>query len=89
MRRTVLLILSGLLVSCQTPVYKHFYEVRPEMKRICRYKKISDLQKQKVACYKINDKLEDGKYRFEEVLVISKRRFREILHEKLNEVFGD
>jgi len=61
----------------------------PEQKQICRYKKISDIERQQMQCYAIDAKNPDGTYKFKDTLVITKRRLREILIEKLNEVFDD
>ena len=64
------------------------YEIIPERNEVCRYKKIADLQKQRVKCYKLDDKKPDGKYRFIDTLVITKRAMREVLRKQLDAVFG-
>ena len=76
------------MVSCKTiPAYKMIYEIMPDQKRICRYKKVSDLQKQKIKCYKLNAKDKNGKYLFLDTLVITKRAFREVLLKQINGIF--
>ena len=80
---TLLILLS----SCATPAYKLIYQIMPEKKKICYFKKVSDIQKKKIKCYKLNAKDKDGKYKFADTLVIKKRAFREILLKQINGIF--
>jgi hypothetical protein len=83
-----IILLSFLLMSCATPVYKYVYEIKPRANQICRYKKVANMQRKKIVCYNLNSKKEDGKYRFENTLVITKRAMRELLRKQLDALFG-
>ena len=78
----------ALLAGCATPAYKYIYEIMPEKNQLCRYKKISDLQKKKISCHSLDEKNPDGYYKFSETLVITKRALRELLRKQLDAVFG-
>lgn len=92
MRLILLANLLILLISCKTvPAYKIVRELivsQPE-KPICYYKKISDIQKQKMKCFAIDAKDKNGKYLFEDHLIISKRLFRETLHKTIDSMFKE
>ena len=78
------------VVSCKTiPAYKIVMEIMPQYpdNPICYYRKLSDIQKKKVRCYKADAKNKDGSYRFKNTLVISKRAFREILVKQIDGIF--
>lgn len=92
MKRILPVILLILLVSCKTvPAYKIVRELRVELPAapICYYKKISDIQKKKMKCYAVDAKDKDGKYIFQDHLIISKRLFRETLHKTVDNLFKE
>ena len=86
-----LMIIPILLSSCSTPAYKIIYEVMPKStdNPICYYKKLSDLEKGRVKCYKVNAKNKDGSYMFNDTLVIKKRAMRELLQKHLDQIFDN
>lgn len=79
-------IIGFFLIGCKTPIHKMIYEIMPAQGQICRYEKISALKRKKIKCYKVDAK-KDGKYIFDDTLVIKKRAVRELLIKQVDQLF--
>lgn len=89
MKLVLLVSLLILLSSCSVKAYKMIYELQPKTGLLCYYKKVSDIEQEKVKCYKPDAKEKNGTYKFSDTLVIKKRLFREVLNKAVNDVFGE